>query len=58
MQQRKTQSLSFNAKTDVGSSVAIPCRDRMHTFLSVYTTDSANFTMLVKISRQETAPDF
>jgi hypothetical protein len=30
----------------------------MHTFLSVYTTGSANFTILVKVSRQVTAPTF
>lgn len=58
MQQRKEQSLLFNAKATTWTSVAIPCWDRMHTFLSVYTTGNANFTMLVKVSRQVNAPDF
>lgn len=58
MQQRKEQHLAFNAKAATWSTVAYPCWDWMHTFLSVYTTGNANFTMLVKVSRQVEAPNF
>lgn len=57
-QQWKEQSLLFTAKAATGSSVAVPVWDWKNLFLSVYTTDSANFTALVKISRQVEAPNF
>lgn len=58
MQQRKELSPLFTAKAATGTSVAIPTRDWKNLFLSVYTSGNANFTALVKISRQVAAPDF
>lgn len=57
-QQRKEQNLLFTAKAATWTSLAIPVWDWRNLFLSVYTSGNANFTALVKISRQVAAPDF
>lgn len=59
MSQQRLQPIKiFNAVVATGSTVAFPCMDWRHVFLTFASSGSANFTMKFQISNSEAQPDF